>query len=137
MSTMRSLNRLYFMNILLLCFLTSILLIYEFKSDQYYEIHIRNETFTKLKYFDELSKQPGVITPNNYDYILNPGLNICGEDYGQKVKVLAMIPISPEHFNRRFIIRNTWGSGSVYPKQLKILFLIGMSKNETINLNVK
>jgi hypothetical protein len=121
----------------LISFLFSMPLIFKFKSDLNYETEINNETYTKLKYFDELSKQSGVITPNNYDYILNPGLNICGEDYGQKVKVLAMIPISPEHFNRRFIIRNTWGSGSVYPKQLKILFLLGMSKNETINLNVK
>lgn len=121
----------------LISFLFSMPLIFKIKSDLNYETKINNETYTKSKYFDELSKQPGVITPNNYDYILNPGLNICGEDYGQKVKVLALIPISPEHFNRRFIIRNTWGSGSVYPKQLKILFLIGMSKNETINLNVK
>jgi len=65
-------------------------LIFKIKSDLNYETKINKEAYKKSKCFDELSKQPGVITPNNYDYILNPGLNICGEDYGQKVKVLAM-----------------------------------------------
>ena len=122
---------------LIISFMCSLLLMFIFKSGLPNEVTINNEEHTKLKYFDELSKKPGVVTPYNYDIILNPGLNICSEDYGRQVKILAMIPTSPENFDRRFIIRNTWGSRNVYPKQLKILFLLGKSKNKTINSNLK
>jgi len=111
--------------------LTSVLL--TFKS----EVAINKVKLTKLEYLDGLGRKAGVINQSCNDYILNPGFNICGEDYGRKVKILAMILTSPENYDHRFIVRNTWGSKNVYPKQLKVLFLLGKSKNEAVNYNIK
>jgi len=101
------------------------------------EVTIDKVKLTKLEYLDELGKKPGVINQSCNGYILNPGLSICGEDYGRKVKILAMILTSPENYDRRFMLRNTWAYKTVYPKQLKVLFLLGKSKNQTVNSNIK
>jgi len=130
---MRPLTLLYFINFLSLSFLTWVLLTFRFKSLS----ELNRGKFKKLEYLDELGKKPGIIDQSYSDYILNPGFSICGGDYGHKVKILAMVLTSPENYDRRFIVRNTWGSKNVYPKQLKVLFLLGKSKNETANLNLR
>ena len=75
--------------------------------------------------------------PHDFKYLLNPGYNICGDNGGKDVTLLAMVPVHANGFNQRFIIRNTWGSKTVYPKQLKLIFLIGNSGNGTINSKIR
>ena len=96
-----------------------------------------------------------VINPHDFSYMLNPGRAICGDDGGAGVTLLALVPISAAGFTNRFIIRNTWASKTVFPRQfkvqggryinnnnqklknlknnIKVVFLLGNTNNATLN----
>lgn len=78
-----------------------------------------------------------MLNPHDYEYILNPGFDVCGQTLNSKVTLLAMVTISASSFHNRFMIRNTWGSRSIYPDQLKIIFIIGDTFNKEFNKKIR
>ncbi len=103
----------------------------------------------------QLDLGAAVINPHDFSYMLNPGRAICGDDGGAGVTLLALVPISAAGFTNRFIIRNTWASKTVFPRQfkvqegryidnnnqklknlknnIKVVFLLGNANNATLN----
>ena len=45
----------------------------------------------------------------------------------------TIVIISPESFEKRNLIRSTWGNNSLAPEDFKVIFIIGLSTNSTIN----
>ncbi|XP_014219981.1 beta-1,3-galactosyltransferase 1 isoform X2 [Copidosoma floridanum] len=69
---------------------------------------------------------------NNTTAILNPS-NICGES----AYLLIVVCSAVTNVNARLTIRNTWGNQSnldvLYDSSVKLVFLLGLSGNDTIN----
>lgn len=81
----------------------------------------------------KLGSEQNVVNPYNYKYILNPEYAVCGKNEGDNGTLLAMVHSSLKNFDKRFLIRSTWASKSIYPNRLKIIFLVGRSNNNTVN----
>ncbi|XP_072037381.1 uncharacterized protein [Amphiura filiformis] len=67
--------------------------------------------------------------------------NTCRIDDGrsnQEVFMIMLISSKPEHFNRRLVIRKTYGKETIIQnKHLRLLFVLGLSPTETINTKVQ
>lgn len=79
----------------------------------------------------KLGSEHNVVNPFNHEYILNPEYAVCGQGEGANVTLLAMVHSSLNNFDKRFLIRSTWASKSIYPNRLKVIFLIGKSDNNS------
>jgi beta-1,3-N-acetylglucosaminyltransferase 5 len=65
------------------------------------------------------------------EFYLNPKELIC--DPNKKLLLIAFVVIAPDRFEKRNVIRSTWGNNSLAPDEFKIVFSVGQSKNSTIN----
>jgi hypothetical protein len=70
------------------------------------------------------------------EFKINPKELICQTPSNKPILFIAFVIIAPQHFEKRDIIRSTWGNKSI-SDDFKILFTIGMSKNETINRQIE
>lgn len=76
--------------------------------------------------------------PHTFNYLINPGFKVCGENQGADVLLLAFVPVSVGNFASRILIRQTWAHPSVLPSNysanstLKVVFILGTSKNATL-----
>ena len=70
------------------------------------------------------------IEPNS-EFFLNPKELICNQR-GKQLFV-AFVIIAPESFERRNVIRTTWGDNLLAPDDFKVIFTVGLSKNSTVN----
>lgn len=64
----------------------------------------------------------------------------CYDDYGQPENVFMLVLISslPRHFEAREAIRKTWGGqSSVSGETLKLLFIMGLSQKDTVEIQQK
>lgn len=91
---------------------------------------------TSLMFVERISNSNNV-NPHNYKYILNAGNNVCGNNSGKNVTLLAFVPISAKNFKQRFIIRSTWASKNIYPDKFKMVFMLGDSDNKEINNKIR
>lgn len=73
-----------------------------------------------------------IVNPHDFKYILNPGKDICGKDNGKSVLLLIYVHTSPENFNQRQTIRETWGKRSMFPNN-RILFTMGATPKQEVN----
>ncbi len=85
------------------------------------------------KYELRLSKNDSNDAKHPFQYVLNPGESIC-EPYSNKVHTLvALVPTRVGDPNIRLLLRQTLARD---PK-LKVVFLVGLSNDDTINQNIK
>lgn len=76
------------------------------------------------------------ISNNNssYKYVLNPEYKLC--NCSRNITLLAMVTISTSKFRTRNIIRKTWSNQSLVTN-MRVVFLLGISLNSTINDLIK
>ena len=65
------------------------------------------------------------------EFSLNPKELIC--DPNKKLLIIAFVVIAPDSFEKRNVIRSTWGNNLLAPDEFKIVFSVGQSENSTIN----
>ena len=79
--------------------------------------------------------------PMNYKYVINPEFSICEADKHKTIDLLAIVIISSKHFERRNLIRSSWGNVSHInekePDTFRLIFSLALSTDETINEMVK
>ena len=98
--------------------------------------------FVIYPYFNICAERPVMSlktnrTKNKVDFVLNPGFSVCGNDLTQKdLLFISFVPSAPHLFEKRNEIRNTWAN-QMFEKDLRNIFSIGLSDNETINQLVK
>ena len=69
-----------------------------------------------------------VVNPHNFSYLNHPG-NICDED----LFLLLYLHTSPENFQRRALVRNTWGNQTYYSDfKIKVLFVLGKTDDKKV-----
>jgi hypothetical protein len=90
-----------------------------------------NQISTLMPYFQ--SKKMNHRRPI-FKFTLNPGYSICKND--KNVLILFYSITSASHFEKRKIIRQLWSNYSVY-KQIRFVFMTGLSSNQTINKMVQ
>ena len=69
-----------------------------------------------------------VVNPHPFKYILN-NPNVCRE---QDIYVIAYVHTAPDHYKRRVVIRQTWGSPSNYDINLRVVFVMGRTTNDSV-----
>nr|DBA20542.1 TPA: hypothetical protein GDO54_017307 [Pyxicephalus adspersus] len=74
----------------------------------------------------------------SFPQLLNEPQKCGGRAASKRVFLLLAIKSSPENYNRRSVIRQTWGDQSNYANAyVKRIFLLGMSKNQKENLHLR
>ena len=71
------------------------------------------------------------LQPHN-EFVLNPAELICDPVSNKDILLITMVPIKPNSFDKRAIIRKTWGNAN-FSKDMKLIFLLAKSANEAIN----
>ena len=68
-----------------------------------------------------------------FEYRLNPKWSICDKKPQTEVYLfIAFVIISPNQFEQRNHIRNTWANKK-FNSDLKVIFTVALSKNQTVN----
>ena len=68
----------------------------------------------------------------NYEYILKPNESFCQTQNKNGLLLIAFVPISPQNFNQRHVIRSTWANHQLI-KNFRVVFMIGASSQREIN----
>ena len=76
-------------------------------------------------------RNPQHVNPHDFTYVINPGWSICRGD-AERPTLIVTVPSDPRNFNARQSVRNTWAN-PLYFDQIKIVFMLGLTTNETIN----
>ena len=71
-----------------------------------------------------------------FNYLINPGYQICGQNMGADLTLLAFILTQSDGFTNRLLHRKTWASRSLFPK-LRVIYLVGYSLNSTVNQMIR
>ncbi|CAF1017166.1 unnamed protein product [Rotaria sordida] len=66
----------------------------------------------------------------HFDYILEPGDDICSTD--KSLLLIVYVHSAIENRHRRESIRSTWGSRSIFGKHIRVLFMLGSSHNKEL-----
>ena len=69
----------------------------------------------------------------NAEFRIDPKNLICDQKSNDSFLFITFVAIAPGYFTKRNLIRSTWGNKRVLPHDFRILFVIGMSPNSTIN----
>jgi hypothetical protein len=74
-----------------------------------------------------------IVNIQNYndEFYLNPKDLICEKN--KKLLFISFVVIAPEYFEKRDLIRRTWGNNSLAPEDFKLIFSLGFSINSTVN----
>ena len=67
------------------------------------------------------------------EFSLNPRDLICDPSSNKSVLLITMVAIAPSYFGKRTLIRSTWGNKQQFGQDMKLIFLLAKSLNETIN----
>ena len=70
------------------------------------------------------------------EFKINPKELICQTPSNKSILFISFVIIAPQHFEKRDLIRSTWGNKSI-SSDFRIIFTIGMSENETINRQIE
>ena len=84
----------------------------------------KNFNYDLNKYIDQRD-------PKN-EFMLNPKDSICRPNSNTSVLLLTFVAIAPHLFDKRMLIRNTWGNKNL-TQDMRLIFAVGRSKNETVN----
>ena len=69
------------------------------------------------------------------EFILDPKHLICDPASNKGILLITMVAVGPNSFDKRDIIRKTWGNAN-FGKDMKLIFLLAKSTNETINKKI-
>ena len=103
--------------------------------DKWEEIETNN---IKTYLLENLSKR-GESIESSYnidiknEFELNPEHSICNKD--EEILFVAFVNIAPSFFEKRDLIRSTYGND--FGSDFKLLFSIGMSMDEMVNEKIK
>ena len=67
---------------------------------------------------------------------LNPEELICEPISKKPILFIVFVILAPDYFDKRNLIRSTWGNKSL-SSDFRLVFTIGMSKNDTINQKIQ
>lgn len=73
-----------------------------------------------------------ITNPHLYTYTLNPGSTVCSD----KILLVIFVSTHPNDFEKRLIIRNSWGNQTRF-KMIRILFPLGLAENNLTNELIK
>ncbi|CAF0884433.1 unnamed protein product [Brachionus calyciflorus] len=104
---------------LLLCFLSCTLLLTNYL-----------DLFDSCDKNQLINSSNRIINPHVYNYTLNS--LVCGENKGKNLLLISLVCISPQNFDQRQLIRETWANISLF-KSIRVVFLVGLPSNKTIN----
>ena len=65
-----------------------------------------------------------VVNPHDFDYVLNPGNEICRPQDGKSIFVLVYVHSAPINFKRRLSLRETWARRSMF-RDMRLVFMMG------------
>ena len=67
-----------------------------------------------------------IVNPHDFNYILNPEFQICGntEAHEPTVFLLIYVHTTPKNLKRRLSIRETWARRSMF-RDIRIVFMMG------------
>ncbi|XP_033748121.1 beta-1,3-galactosyltransferase 1-like [Pecten maximus] len=71
-----------------------------------------------------------LVNPHNFQYVFQ-GNSTCVRRNNTDVYLLICVCVAPANFKHREVIRNTWGSITKYNLEVRLIFLIAKTKNET------
>ena len=93
--------------------------------------------YPQLGFYDKLlDEQQKELERENKVFKLNPKTLICEPFSGKSILFIAFVILAPHHFDKRDLIRQTWGNRTLSP-DFKLIFTIGMSTNKTVNKNIE
>ena len=67
------------------------------------------------------------VSLQSYEYLLNPGYDICEIRKNIHVPLIVLIPSHIQNYEKRLAIRSTWANST---KDVKVVFLLGSTLNE-------
>ena len=73
-------------------------------------------------------------SPNfNSNFTLNPKYSVCEPESMRTLLLFVFVVIAPDKFAKRMAIRTTWANKTLFKEDLKVVFVVGISKNREIN----
>ena len=73
--------------------------------------------------------------PPSPEFRLNPEYSICEPEQGKSLLFIVFVILAPHHFDKRNLVRETWGNKSL-SSDFKLIFTIGMSTEHTVNQKI-
>lgn len=71
------------------------------------------------------------------DFYLSPEEYICPRDKNpHHPYMIAFVNLAPHYFDKRMVIRETWGNNDMSPLNFKKFFIIGMSNDTAVNAKI-
>jgi hypothetical protein len=100
--------------------------------------YLQETKMNSEKSFTFTMKTDKILLNNAFNYNLNPGENICGQDKGAQLLLISFNPSATKNFHERMAIRTTW-TNKYYNenKNIKNIFIIGLTLNESLNSQIK
>ena len=93
--------------------------------------------YTQLGFFDKLlDEAENNLERENSEFKLNPKTLVCEPLSGESILFITFVIIAPHHFEKRDLIRQTWGNRTLSPV-FKLIFTIGMSKDDVVNKRIE
>jgi hypothetical protein len=93
--------------------------------------------YPQIGFYDKLlDEQQKEQERENNEFKLNPKTLICEPFTGKSILFITFVILAPHHFEKRDLIRQTWGNRTLSP-DFKLIFTIGMSSNETVNRKIE
>jgi hypothetical protein len=73
----------------------------------------------------------------NHTFILSPTISQC-LGANKQLLLLAMVMVSPDRFDRRKEIRNTWANTALFGNgDFQVVFVVGLSRNRSVNAMIR
>lgn len=99
-----------------------------------------NQSVILTDYLDLSNPSTFLLQPNQHlqSYNANRPANITSPFCGPAVQILIMVTSAPKNTRSRNAIRETWGSrNNIWPKSVRVAFVLGRTANETIQVSSK
>ena len=81
-----------------------------------------------------LSKNEALFKEDHSEFRLNPEWSICGQRPQTKTYLfIVFVVVAPHQFEQRNHIRNTWANQTLFSTDMKVIFTVALSKNQTVN----
>lgn len=79
-----------------------------------------------------------IVNPHDFNYILNPGYDICGANKSSVNPVFLFVYVhtSPSNFMRRISIRETWANRALF-RDMRLVFMMGKTLETKTNEMLK
>ena len=101
------------------------------------ELRKRREAEEELKREkEEQKRKEKEAERENNEFKLNPKTLVCEPLTGKSILFITFVILAPHHFEKRNLIRQTWGNRTLSP-DFKLIFTIGMSKDDAVNKKIE